>query len=110
MAYDEKLAKRIRVILSARKNIVERKMFGGVCFQLKGHILVGVWKKSLIVRLGRAAAPAALREPYVREFDITGRPLTGWAMIAPAAIEDDDQLRNWIDRATRFVKTLPKKN
>ena len=51
MAFDEALAERIRRQLARRKNVAEKKMFGGVGFMLNGNMLVGVWKDSLIVRL-----------------------------------------------------------
>lgn len=84
-------------------------MFGGVGFLLNGNMLVGVWRNSLIVRLGPEAGEEPLLEPHVREFDITGKPMKGWVMVEPEGVEDDDQLKEWIDRATRFVKTLPAK-
>jgi TfoX/Sxy family transcriptional regulator of competence genes len=109
MAFSEALAERIRQRLSRRKNIVERKMFGGVGFLLNGNLLVGVWKDSLIVRLGFDNYDDALREPHVREFDITGRAMMGWVLIEPAGVESDDQLAGWIERALKFVKALPAK-
>ena len=52
MAFDENLATRISKVLARKKGIEERKRFGGICFMLNGNMLVGVWKDSLIVRLG----------------------------------------------------------
>jgi len=52
MAFDETLATRIRDAISRKKNVEEKKMFGGIGFLLNGNMLVGVWKDSLIVRLG----------------------------------------------------------
>jgi TfoX/Sxy family transcriptional regulator of competence genes len=109
MPYSESLASRIRDVLARNRNIKEKKMFGGVGFLLSGNMLVGVWKNSLIVRLGPHNYEAALLEPHVREFDITGKPMKGWVMIEPDGIDDDSQLTNWIQRATTFVKSLPKK-
>ena len=109
MPFDESLAARIRDALSRRKHIDEKKMFGGICFVLHGNLLVGVWKDSLIARLGPDEGEAALREPHVRAFDITGRPMKNWVAVEPECVEDDDQLKAWIERATKFVKTLPKK-
>ena len=51
----------------------------------------------------------ALREPFVREFDITGRSMVGWILVAPEGIADDDQLEDWIGRAVSFVTELPPK-
>jgi len=109
MAFDESLAGRIRDALAHKKNIEEKKMFGCVCFLLHGNLLVGVWKDRLIARLGPDEGEAALREPHVRAFDITGRPMRNWVAVEPEGVEDDDQLKAWIQRATKFVGKLPKK-
>lgn len=109
MPFSESLASRIRDALARRRNIEEKKMFGGVGFLLNGNMLVGVWKTSLIVRLGPNNYEDALMEPHVREFDITGKPMKGWVMVEPDGIEDDGQLTDWIQRATDFVGTLAKK-
>ena len=109
MAFDESLAARIRDALARRKNVEERKMFGGICFLLNGNLLVGVWKDSLIARLGPDEGEAALLEPHVKVFDITGKPMRNWVLVEPEGVEDDDQLKAWIERATKFVRTLPKK-
>jgi TfoX/Sxy family transcriptional regulator of competence genes len=109
MAFSETLAERIRQGLARRKNIVEKKMFGGVGFLLNGNMLVGVWKDSLIVRLRPDDTDDALMEPHVRAFDITGRAMKGWVLVDPAGIADDDRLKDWIGRAAKFVATLPAK-
>jgi TfoX/Sxy family transcriptional regulator of competence genes len=109
MAYSESLARRIRHLLAHRRGITEKKMFGGIGFLLNGNMCVGVWKSSLIVRLGSEGATAALEEPNVVEFDITGRPMKGWVMVEPDGLETDEQLGHWVQRAVEFVETLPKK-
>ena len=109
MAFDESLAARVRGALMRLRNVEERKMFGAVCFLLDGNALAGVWKDRLIARLGPDEGEAALREPHVRAFDITGRPMRNWVAVEPGGVEDDNQLKEWIERATKFVRTLPKK-
>jgi TfoX/Sxy family transcriptional regulator of competence genes len=109
MAFSEELAERIRQGLTSRKRIEEKKMFGGIGFLLHGNILVGVWKDSLIVRLGPEEGDEALKEPHVKEFDITGRPMKGWVLVEPQGVEDDDQMSAWIQRAVKFVGALPAK-
>jgi TfoX/Sxy family transcriptional regulator of competence genes len=109
MAYSESLAGRIRGIAARHRGITEKKMFGGVGFLLNGNMLIGVWKTSLIVRLGPDIYHDALREPHVGEFDIAGKPMKGWVMVEPDGIEHDEQLSQWIERAIDFVKALPKK-
>lgn len=109
MAFSEALAARIRDALARKRGVEEKTMFGGVGFLLHGNLLVGVWRDSLIVRLGPDNYDDALLEPHVREFDITGRPMKGWVLVEPGGIKGDDQLSAWIERAVKFVKTLPAK-
>jgi TfoX/Sxy family transcriptional regulator of competence genes len=109
MAFDENLAKRIRGALARKKGIQEKKMFGSVGFLLNGNLLVGVWKDSLIVRLGDEQGEEALMEPHVKEFDITGKPMKNWILVEPKGVEDNDQLKDWIQRAVQFVGKLPEK-
>ena len=109
MAFDETIAARIRQALARKKGVGEKKMFGGIVFFLNGNMLVGVWKNSLIVRLGQNQQDEALLEPHVREFDITGKPMRNWVLVEPEGVEEDDQLKDWIERAWKFVKVLPKK-
>ena len=109
MAFDKSLAARIRQHLARRKSVEEKKMFGGVGFLLHGNMLVGVWKDSLIVRLGPDEGDEALKELHVKEFDITGRPMKGWVLVEPEGVEDDDQLSDWIQRAVKFAGKLPAK-
>jgi TfoX/Sxy family transcriptional regulator of competence genes len=109
MAFNEALAERIRQGLARRKNLEAKKMFGGIGFLLTGNMLVGVWKDSLIVRLGDDQGKEALKEPHVREFDITGPAMNGWVLVEPEGVKDDDHLSAWIQRAIRFVAKLPAK-
>jgi TfoX/Sxy family transcriptional regulator of competence genes len=109
MAFSEALAERIRQGLARRKGVEEKKMFGGIGFLLNGNMLVGVWKESLIVRLGPEEGGEALKEPHVKQFDITGRAMKGWVLVAPEGVEEDDQLSGWIQQAVKFVGKLPAK-
>src|SRR5262245_63478183 len=109
MPFDESLAARIRDALARKKGIEEKKMLGCICFFINGNALAGVWKDRLIARLGPDEGEAALREPHVREFDITGRPMRNWVAVEPKGVEDDEQLHDWVQRALEFVGTLPAK-
>lgn len=82
-------------------------MFGGISFMLNGNLCVGVWKGSVIARVGPEQYEAALGESFVSEFDITGRAMSGWVLVSPEGVEDDDQLRKWLDKAVKFSSSLP---
>jgi hypothetical protein len=109
MAVDEKLAERIRKALRRRKGIEEKKTFGGLCFLMNGHMLVGVWEDSMIARLGLEQEEAALLEPHVRRLDIKRKPMKGWVVVELDGVMDDSAVKKWVQRAVKFVGSLPAK-
>ena len=109
MAFDENLAARIRTALGRKKGVEEKKMFGGLCFLLHGNMLVGVWKNSLIARIGQEQADEAMLEPHAKPMDITGKPMKGWIMVEPDGVVDDAEVKKWVQRAVKFVGNLPGK-
>jgi hypothetical protein len=109
MPIDDSLAARLRKFLARRKNLTEKKMFGGIGFLLNGNVCCGFWKEFLNIRLGDDIAPQVLREPHARPFDITGRAMRGWAMIEPAGWADEQRLRRLVSWAVAFTESLPAK-
>lgn len=109
MAYSKSLAARVRQCLTGERGIVEKQMFGGLGFLLRGNLCVAVWRDDLIARVGPAAYADALAEPGVKEFDVTGRPMQGWVVVSADAFDSDRTLQSWIERALVFVADLPAK-
>lgn len=109
MAYNEEIETRINKIVSGWRNTDAKKMFGGVCHLLDGNMFCGVYKDFLILRLGERNANTALKLPYVKPFDITGKPMKGWVMVEGKGFEEDKELHVWLDKAKTFVETLPAK-
>ncbi len=66
----------------------------------------GVYKDFLILRLGEENSKDALNLPFVRPFDITGRPMKRWVMVGRGGFKSDDELRAWLNKAKEYVKTL----
>jgi TfoX/Sxy family transcriptional regulator of competence genes len=60
MAYDNKLADRIRQAVGPRVEVIEKKMFGGLAFLLKGKMFCVIVKDDLMVRV-EIARRASLR-------------------------------------------------
>jgi TfoX/Sxy family transcriptional regulator of competence genes len=109
MAFDEKLAARMRAHLRKHTGVAEKKMFGGIIFMLQGNMCCGVHRDALIVRLGPEAAGAALTEPFTRVFDLTGRPMKAWVLVEAKGLAKDAQLGKWLDRAAQWAGSLPPK-
>lgn len=109
MAYDEQLANRVRDALSPRRTVGEKKMFGGICFMLSGHMACGIVDDKLMVRLAPEDAVARLAEPHVKPMDFTGRPLKGFVYVERGGTKTAAQLKVWIERAAAFSESLPAK-
>ncbi|WP_055489499.1 TfoX/Sxy family protein [Streptomyces sp. TP-A0356] len=109
MAYDEGLAERIRQRLSADPDVGEKRMFGGIAFLYRGNMAVGVTGEDLLVRVGPDGTEAALARPGVRLFDMTGRPMRGWVVVAASTVAEDDALGQWVDEGRTFAGSLPPK-
>lgn len=109
MAYNEELALRIRQSLGEQSGIVERQMFGGLCFMVHGNMLGGVMGDEIIVRVGAERYEDALQLPHAREMDFTGRPMRGFVVVGIDGIASDDDLENWVARGLEFALSLPPK-
>jgi hypothetical protein len=109
MAYDGQLEKRLNQWTAQHDGFYQQKMFGGVGYLLRGNMCFGIWKDHLILRLGEAPARDALKKKDVKPFDITGRAMKGWVMVAPEGMKSEIALRRWITQAVDFVSQLPRK-
>ncbi len=109
MSYDEKLAIRVRKQLAHRKDVDERKMFGGLVFMVRSHMCCGVDHEKLMARVGPDYYGTALKRKHVKAFDIKTTPLTGFVLVEPAGIKTASQLRNWVGYCLDFVDSLPAK-
>ena len=109
MAFDPGLAQRVRETLAARRDISERKMFGGLAFLVNGKMFIGIRNASLMARVGLEHYEDALAMPGVRVMDFTGRALQGYVYIDPPAIAEDKDLHAWITWCVQHVAGLPAK-
>jgi TfoX/Sxy family transcriptional regulator of competence genes len=109
MPYDEQLSIRIRILLGEHPGLSEKKMFGGVGFLMNGNMLCGVHKDRLIVRVGADNYQAALKMPHAGLFDMTGRPMTGWVMVAAPGFKTDESLSEWVQMGLEYTHSLPPK-
>lgn len=109
MAYDEGLAERIRDVLQEEEGITEKKMFGGLAFMVNGNMSVGVVKEELMIRVGKEKYEEVLEMPHAREMDFTGKPLTGFAYVDIEGIEDDADLKKFVQLSLDFARSLPPK-
>ena len=110
MAYDERVAQRIRDLVVGDLDVTEKAMFGGLAFLVNGNMSVAASSKGgLMVRLDEDEAEQLLQRESVRPFEMRGKPMKGWLRVDEAGFEDDDELREWVERSVEYARTLPHK-
>ena len=103
MAFDEKLAARIRTVLASRSDVVEKRMFGGLAFMVNGSMCCGIVKNDLMLRVGASRQEELLAKPHARVMDFTGRPSKGMIYVSAEGVRTDAALRSWLGVALEFV-------
>src|SRR5688572_8492047 len=106
MAYNEKLAEKVREALAGVRNVQEKKMFGGMAFMLNDKMCVGVDKDDLMLRCEPEQTDELLTKKGVRIFDLTGKPMKGWLLIGPEATSGKKSLDYWINLAIESNKKV----
>jgi len=109
MAYDEALARRVREVIADRRGVIERKMFGGLAFMLRGNMFVGILERSLMARVGPENYERALTSPGARPMDFTGRPMRGYVFVDAEGLKAPADLKRWVGLCADFAATLPAK-
>lgn len=106
MAYNERLADKVRIALSGIRNVQEKKMFGGIAFMVNDKICVGVHKDDLMLRCEPEQTDELLTKKGVRIFNLTGKPIKRWLLIGPEATSGKKILDYWIDLAIKSNKKV----
>jgi hypothetical protein len=109
MAYDEELADRIRRALGPDQRVTEIRMFGGLCFMVRGHMSCGVMKDEMMLRLGPEGVAAALKLKHARPMDFTGKPMRGMIYVAREGCSSQRDVAAWVKRGLAFNATLSDK-
>ena len=91
MAYDEKLAERMRKILKKNRGVSEKKRFCGII------------RDDRVVRIGKDRNNEALAKPHARPMNFTGKPMAGFIFVSPAGTRTEKALENWIRMGLEFV-------
>ena len=103
MAYDLYLADRIKAALQEKKvAFEEKKMMGGLCFMVNDKMCIGIIKNNLMARIDPAIYEIQLQMKDCKIMDFTGRPMIGYVLVAPEAIDMEQGLNYWINLCLDF--------
>ena len=110
MAYDEKLAERIRELLGDESDVTEKKMFGGLAFLIGGNMAVAAsGQGGVLVRVDPAQSDKLVATTNARPMEMRGRQMQGWLRVAADDVRTKRQLGKWVNLGTTYARSLPVK-
>lgn len=104
MAYNEKLAERVRTTLGNQKNLEEKKMMGGLTFMVNEKMCVGVLKDELMCRIDPEFHDEAIKKKGCRTMDFTKKPMKGFVFVNAEGTNLKKDLDYWIGLSLDFNK------
>jgi TfoX/Sxy family transcriptional regulator of competence genes len=107
--YNTKLESMIDAASQRWQKMEKKKMFGGVCYLIKGNMAFGIHKDFLIVRMDKEEAEQSLQQKNTKPFDIVGKPMRGWVMVQEAGWKPSAGLAKWLEKGKQFALSLPEK-
>lgn len=102
MAYDEKLADRVREALADIPNVEEKKMFRGVTFMVDDKMCVSVSGNELMLRLDPDLTEQLVEEPGTRPMVHGGKRMKGFIYISPERFKNQKDFDHWINLALEY--------
>jgi TfoX/Sxy family transcriptional regulator of competence genes len=110
VAYDEKLAGRIREEIGDDPDLTEKKMFGGLGFLIGGNMAIGAsGQGGLLVRVDPEESDALVETTSARPMEMRGREMKGWLRVDAEEVPTREALAEWVDRGTAYARSLPAK-
>ena len=110
MAYDEKLADRIRKLVGSEPDLTEQKMFGGLAFLIGGNMAVAAsGQGGVLVRVDPAESDTLVATTNARLMEMRGRQMQGWLRVDPEDVRTTRQLAQWVELGTTYARSLPAK-
>jgi TfoX/Sxy family transcriptional regulator of competence genes len=110
VAFDEDLAERIRELIAAEHDLVEKKMFGGLAFLIHGNMAVAAsGQGGLLVRVDPAKSDRLVATTTARPMEMRGRPMQGWLRVDADDVRTKRQLAKWVTLGTAYAGSLPRK-
>ena len=110
VAYDERLAGRVRELIGSDSELTEKKMFGGLAFLISGNMAVAAsGQGGVLVRVDPAQSETLVAATNARPMEMRGRQMQGWLRVGAEDLRSNRQLAKWVELGTTYARSLPAK-
>jgi len=104
MAYNEKLADRIREVLAHLPKVEEKKMFRGVTFMVNGKMCISVSGDEMMCRFDPALQEFVVEKKGFRTMIMKGREYKGFGYISEEGFKSKKVFDYWVGISLDFNK------
>ena len=110
MAYDEKLAERIRELVAGESGLTEQKMFGGLAFLIGGNMAIAAsGQGGVLVHVDPAQSDELISTTKAYLMEMRGRELHGWLRVDTEDVGTKRELAKWVELGTSYAHSPPAK-
>jgi TfoX/Sxy family transcriptional regulator of competence genes len=102
MAYDQKLADRIRERMAILPEVEEKHMFGGIAFMVNNKMCIGIIKDEMMCRIDPSIHEDVVEKEGCRTMDFNKKPMKGYVMVDQPAMKTAEAFEYWISLALEF--------
>ncbi len=104
MAYNEKLAVKVRTALAHLSNVEEKKMFRGITFMVDGKMCISVGDNEIMCRIDRELHELSVKKNGCRSVIMKGREYKGYVYVNEEGMKIKKDFDYWIGLALEFNK------
>ena len=111
MAEEEGLLERVRAAMSEVDDVVEKRMFGGVAFMVKGKMCMTVRPARIMCVIDPAMHEQLAKRKGAQKVVMRGKEFKGYLRVQKQALKNKEDLDYWVKIAIGYnrVKTGSKK-
>jgi TfoX N-terminal domain. len=106
MAYNEKLALRVKNALVHVTNLKEKKMFGGLAFMVNDKMCITVGKDRIMCRIDPADHNELIKREGTQKVIMKNREYKGYIRINEEVLSDTREFNFWIRKALDYNEKL----
>jgi len=104
MAYDERVANRIREALAGQPLVEEKSLFQGLAFMVDDKMCICVRNDVLLCRIGPDEYEAALEMNGVEPMIHNGKSMKGYVFVSPEGYASREAFSGWVTKCLLFNK------
>ncbi|XDD47493.1 TfoX/Sxy family protein [Leptospira sp. WS39.C2] len=107
MAINEKLLDRVRKLMEVQPDVVEKKMFGGLCFMVNSKMCICIKTDEILCRIDPESYESILSKKKARPMIHNGHLMKGYVYVKEEDLKTKKEMESWIQLSLEYNKKTP---